>query len=311
MDLWRVPATDVRAVLTGERSELLEWLDDLTPAEWRVPTAAPGWTVKDLALHLLDDDLGLLSRDRDGDRSGLLDTAVHGTFVAALAAKNEAWVRGAHQLSARVICGLLQWAGKEMDDYYAGMDLYGEGRVVWASDGPVPLWFDIAQDLTERWVHQMQMRLAVDKVGGYATAHLPDVLRTFVWAFPNHYCAAAPAGTRVVLELAAGDTWTLTGNGAGRWELDPGAPAEPAAGVYATDDAGWRWLTGAAVPHGGLRTDGPEHLVGPLLEVRASSSDRCLVAPRVDPLQLAQEAPARCSGPPIPPQRLSSGILVA
>jgi len=70
-----------------ERRELLEWLDDLTPDEWHAPTAAPGWTVKDLALHLLDDDLGCLSRGRDGDRSGLLDTAVHGTFVAALAAK--------------------------------------------------------------------------------------------------------------------------------------------------------------------------------------------------------------------------------
>ena len=80
MDLWEVPATDVRAVLTRERSELLEWLDDLTPDEWGAPTAAPGWTVKDLALHLLDDDLGLLSRSRDGDRSGLLDAAAHGCW---------------------------------------------------------------------------------------------------------------------------------------------------------------------------------------------------------------------------------------
>ena len=268
MDLWEVPATDVRAVLTRERSELLEWLDDLTPDEWGAPTAAPGWTVKDLALHLLDDDLGLLSRSRDGDRSGLLDTAAHGMLVAALAAKNEAWVRGAHQLSARVVCDLLQWVGKEIDDYYAEVDLYGEGHVFWAGDGPVPLWLDMARDLTERWVHQMQMRLAVGRVGEYAAAHLRDVLRTFVWAFPHQYRVAAPIGIRVVLDLAAGGIWTMTCDGASRWVLDSGAPAVPAAGVYATDEAGWRWLTGAAVPADGLRTIGPDHLVRPLLEVR-------------------------------------------
>ncbi len=246
----------------------MAWLDGLTPQEWRASTAAPGWTVKDLALHLLDDDLGWLSRDRDEDRSGLLDMVAHSTFVAALAAKNDAWVRGAPQLSARVLSSLLEWAGKEMDDHYSAMDLQGDGGVVWASDGPVPVWFDIAQDLTERWVHQMQMRLAVDKVGSYAAEYLPEVLRTFVWAFPHQYRPDASAGTPVALDLSAGGTWTLTSAGAGRCELEPGTPADPAAAVHATDEAGWRWLTGAAIPAGGLRSEGPDNLIQPLLSVR-------------------------------------------
>lgn len=268
MDLWTLPARDLRLVLARERGELVVWLDGLTPQEWHAPTAAPGWTVKDLALHLLDDDLGWLSRDRDGDRSGLLDMASHNTFVAALAAKNEAWVRGARQLSARVIGSLLEWAGKEMNDHYAAMDLGGEGAVVWASDGPVPVWFDIAQDLTERWVHQMQMRLAVDQVGSYAAEYLPEVLTTFVWAFPHQYRPDAPTGTPIALDLGVGGTWTLISTGAGRWELEPGTPVDPAAAVQATDEAGWRWLTGAATPDGGLRSQGPDDLVQPLLHVR-------------------------------------------
>jgi hypothetical protein len=48
------------------------------------------------------------------------------------------------------VCGLLEWAGCEMDAYYATMDLAAEGRVAWASEGPVPVWFDVAQHLTER-----------------------------------------------------------------------------------------------------------------------------------------------------------------
>ncbi len=65
-----------------------------------MPSAAPHWTVKDLVLHLLDDDLGWISRGRDGDRSGLLPMDDHESFVAALAAKNEQRIYGAQGLSA-------------------------------------------------------------------------------------------------------------------------------------------------------------------------------------------------------------------
>src|SRR4051812_18754413 len=91
----------------------------------------------------------------------------------------------------------LDWAGREMDAYYASMDLLGAGGVSWASDDPVPIWFDVAQDLTERWVHQMQIREAVDRVENYPARYLTVVLRTFVWAFRYQYRVDAPAGTLV------------------------------------------------------------------------------------------------------------------
>src|SRR4051812_30649663 len=72
MQLRDAPVVDVRPVLTEERADLLGFLAGLTAEEWETPTAAPGWRVKDVALHLLDDDLGWLSRGRDGDRSGRL-----------------------------------------------------------------------------------------------------------------------------------------------------------------------------------------------------------------------------------------------
>jgi uncharacterized protein (TIGR03083 family) len=45
---------------------LIQLLSDLTPAEWARPTVCVGWTVKDVALHLLAVDIGNLSRRRDG-----------------------------------------------------------------------------------------------------------------------------------------------------------------------------------------------------------------------------------------------------
>ena len=72
------------------------------------------------------------------------------------------------------------------------------------------MWFDIAQDLTERWVHQMQMREAVGRVEDYRDAFLPMVLRTFVWALPHQYAAPAPAGTTLEVDLSAGGIWWLS-----------------------------------------------------------------------------------------------------
>ena len=116
----------------------------------------------------------------------------HAGFVDALATKNQRWIDGARGLSLRVVAELLEWTGRQMDAYYDSMDLHGEGRVSWAGDGPVPLWFDIAQDLTERWVHQMQMREAVGRVEDYAQRYLPTVLRTFVWALPHQFHVESP-----------------------------------------------------------------------------------------------------------------------
>lgn len=236
---------DVRPVLVEERTELLTFLSTLTSAEWSRPSAAPGWTVKDLALHILDDDLGWLSRGRDRDRSGVLDMSHHESFVQALAAKNQRWVHGAAGLSPRVIIDLLRWAGREMDAYYAALDLLAEGWVSWASDGPVPVWFDIAQDLTERWVHQQQIRQAVGRPEGYADNYLTEVLRTFVWALPHQYSEMAEAGTEVQVTLHPAGVWTLSSNGAGSWSLHERRSARPAAAVEVDGVTAWRWFTGA------------------------------------------------------------------
>lgn len=179
-------------------------------------------------------------------------------------------MEGAAGLSLPVVCGLLEWAGREMDAYYATMDLAGEdwGRVAWASDGPVPIWFDVAQDLTERWVHQMQMREAVDRVEGYRDAFLPTVLRTLVWALPHQYDARVPTAATVEVDLSSGGLWQLNGGQGGSWVLSQG-PADGAdARVWFSDDAGWRWLTGGRIPGDGMTTQGATALIEPLLRVR-------------------------------------------
>ena len=268
MSLWTVAARDLRPRAIAERQRLIELVEGLTPDEWLAPTAAAPWTVKDLALHVLDDDLTWLSHRRDHDTSGLIDMSVPEAFVDLLAAKNQRWVQGAQALSRRVVSELLESTGQQVADYHAGQDMRGQGWVSWASSEPVPFWFNLAQEFTERWVHQKQMRDALGQTGDHDD-DLPDVLRTFVWAFPHQYRADSTAGARVVLTFDGVGTWTLTADAARRWSLVEGGAGVADATLSLPSSAAWRLLTGASTSADEIRATGPPALVEPLLRVRA------------------------------------------
>src|SRR5437867_13273378 len=94
---------DVLPVFAEERAALLAVLAGLTSTEWEAATTCPGWTVRDLAAHLLGDDLGVLSRGRDGyaapsARVEAGDRRWH-DIVASLNELNERWVRATRHLS--------------------------------------------------------------------------------------------------------------------------------------------------------------------------------------------------------------------
>ena len=204
MPLSDASVVDVRGPLTAQRRRLLSLLDSLSSPQWAAPTAAPRWPVKDLALHLLDVDLSWLARDRDGDQTGLIpESAGHEAFVGGLARRNQRWVDGTEVLSPRLITDLLRWSGEQLDAHLATLYLTVPSSVYWA--GGVPLWFDLAREFTERWVHCRQIQEATqpEKSGQPADEYLPLVLRTFVWGFPYQYRVPAPDGTVIALEIPA------------------------------------------------------------------------------------------------------------
>src|SRR5216683_4939263 len=95
MRLDDLPVVDVRDAMIEHRAELLGLLENLRPGQWAAATVAPGWSVKDIAAHLLDVDLSWLTHTRDHDDSGLIDVAAdHRSFVASLAKRNQRWVDG-------------------------------------------------------------------------------------------------------------------------------------------------------------------------------------------------------------------------
>ncbi len=125
-----------------ERQLLLELLSELTEEDWHKPTVCAGWTVKDIALHLLGDDIGLLSRKRDGFdylTSMGSPAAINSwdELVSYINERNDVGVQSTRRMSSRLLCRLLALTGEELHQYFASLDLYAIGDAVsWA--GPAP-----------------------------------------------------------------------------------------------------------------------------------------------------------------------------
>ncbi len=268
MDVWAVAPIETRRLFLDERAEVLAALQGMPARGWAAASPAPGWTVKDVALHLVDGDLSRLSRDRDGDASGLVArTADRAAFASMLATKNQRWIDASRHLSGRVVHDLLAHSTTQLDEWTAKADLLAPSFVSWASDEPVPAWLDLARELTETWVHHQQIRAAIGRP--VTTARLPTVLRTFVWALPHQYRVLAEPGTAVAIDLDVGGRWRLLTEGNGRWTLREDANPDADASVSFTSDAAWRCFTGADVPTNGITRSGPDALTDPLLRIRA------------------------------------------
>jgi hypothetical protein len=211
----------------------------------------PGWSVKDVALHLLGDDIDLLSRRRDG--AAPTDTpgkpAGFQELVASLDRLNQSWVEATRRISPRLLCELLAVTGEATERYLASLELFAvEESVSWVRPEPVPNWLDVARQYTERWTHQQQIR-----------------------ALPRAFTdVPAAVGTTVEVVIAgeAGGCWVLTRTPRG-WGLGAGPPAAPRARVVLEAETAWRLWTK------GIRPDAAQAAV-------SISGDRALGLPVLD-----------------------------
>jgi uncharacterized protein (TIGR03083 family) len=248
-----LPPIDVVDLFPEERAALLDMLGSLSPEEWQLPTVCPGWSVKDIALHLLGDDVGILSRGRDGFSSPNfaegLDISRWDGLLAAINRQNEAWVYATRRMSAELLCQFLRLTGDDSVDYFRLLDPFELGGPVdWAGPGPAPAWLHVVREYTERWVHQQHIRDAVGRPGLTERRYFGPVLDAFARALPHTLRdTPAPEGSRVrlVINGEAGGTWTAV-RGAGGWSLDADATTPAAATVTMDQDLAWRLFTKGA-----------------------------------------------------------------
>lgn len=226
--------------------ELLTLLSNLSAEEWEQPSNNPGWTVKDIAAHLLGDDIAMLSQRRDGYRQGSRAISDWEELLAYLNALNETWIQAMRRISPRLLCDLTRFTGTQVCELFASLDLDAMGGPVsWAGPEPAPVWLDVAREYTEHWHHQQQIRDAVGKRGLMQPCYLHPVLDAFVRALPYTFRkVAAEDGATVALTITGdgGGAWSLLREG-GRWRLYVGKAERISSEVIIDEDTAWRLFT--------------------------------------------------------------------
>lgn len=205
--------------------KLIDLLKSLSPDDWHRETICAGWSVKDVASHMLDTALRTITLYRDGYSSPEKPAIrSYRDLVDYLNQLNNDWVRATRRLSPAVLVNWLEQAGVEADRYLTAQPPNEPAvfSVAWAGQEVSPNWFHIARDYTERWHHQQQIRLAV----GQTEAILSDVLYqpvldTFMRALPYAY-RDTPAPNNTLLQVSVNNlvsgNWFLYRQD-NRWEL--------------------------------------------------------------------------------------------
>jgi len=225
----------------------IDLLRSLTAGEWDLQTVAPSWKVRDVAAHLLDTALRKLSLARDSCFVEAAEIHSPQDVVTLVNRLNREGVTIYRRLSPPVLIDLMEVACGQSARFHESLDPFGPATfaVTWAGDEKSLNWFDTARELTERWHHQQQIRLATNRPGIMVPELYHPVLDCFVRGLPYLYRDVdAPAGTGLLLEISGpcGGKWLLARTPAG-WNFVNGEAADAASRVTIPEALAWRLFT--------------------------------------------------------------------
>ena len=195
-------------------AHLIDLLRSLTPDEWDLQTIAPAWKVRDVAGHLLDTALRKLSMVRDSNFVETVEIRSPADVVSLVNRLNREGVAVYRRLSPAILIELMTAACNQSADFHESLDPFAPAAfsVSWAGEDRSLNWFDTARELTERWHHQQQIRLATNRPGLMTPELYHPVLDCFLRGLPHAFRdVAAPEGTTVLVEISGdcGGSWTL------------------------------------------------------------------------------------------------------
>ncbi|MEP7010018.1 MAG: maleylpyruvate isomerase family mycothiol-dependent enzyme [Acidobacteriota bacterium] len=233
----------------GLGRELLALLRSLSPSDWEAPTVCPAWSVRDVAAHLLDTALRRLSFGRDRLPMVAPEEPIdsYAGLLSFLNRLNHDWVHAFRRVSPELLIDLLATVEPQLAAYFETLDPRAPALgVAWAGESTSEQWFDLARELTERWHHQQQIRLAVGAPPLDDPFYVAPVLDTFLRALPHRYReVSAPAGTAIGFSFSGREEYRFTlRRESESWELLYGRePEGETASVAMADEAAWLLLT--------------------------------------------------------------------
>jgi uncharacterized protein (TIGR03083 family) len=262
-------------LLPAVDEKLVELLRSLTADKWNLP-ATPGWTVHDLASHLLDGNLRRLSMARDGYWGERFEGSSYQDLVDFLNRLNADWVKAFRRISPQVLIHLLAVSNQEVAGYLQSLDPHGRAAfaVSWAGETQSENWFDIAREYTEKWHHQQQIRECVGQDGIMSRELYLPVLDTFMRSLPHHYRALTAASNTTLAIHVTGEaaaSWFLCRQD-GSWVLSRSSHGDIRAEITIPQPVAWRLFTkglSKEAARGQLKFSGDPVLTDPITNVVA------------------------------------------
>jgi uncharacterized protein (TIGR03083 family) len=226
---------------------LLELLRSLTLEDWEKQTLAPRWKVKDVAAHLLDTQLRKLSASRDRHTPESPKFASPADLVTLINSLNSDGVKKYRQLSPHELISWMELASRESAEFHQALDPFAPAMfpVSWAGEEESANWFDTAREFTERWHHQQQIRIAVDKPGIMIREFYFPVLDCFLRALPYAYrTVPGKPGTLAQFNVVGecGGSWYLFRD-SDSWRLISSAIGEKISETNIPQEIAWRIFT--------------------------------------------------------------------
>lgn len=254
-------------------AELIELLKSLSPEDWAKDTVLPGRTVKDIASHIFDTSIRKLSMHRDGYYSEEVEINTYQDLVDFIQKLNSDWIKVSRRFSPNVLVALLEVTDKWLYEFMKALDPIGkaEFNVAWAGEEESTNWFDTAREYTEKWHHQMQIRLALGKPGINSRELMFPVIDTFMRGLPYAYRNVKKGGTvKVKIIGEAGGVWYLTKD-KGEWRLVDLLQDESVAEIRFSDDIAWKLFSDTISKkeaEGHINISGDRELALPVLDMR-------------------------------------------
>lgn len=248
-------------LLAEEWSVLDTLCADLTEAEWKTPTALPGWTVQDCLSHVIGVERMLM-----GDPAPDIDVSDLSHISDPISANLETWVAARRPWSgAEVLAEYREQVSRRLTALRA-MTTADFDRVGFSPIGEVPYRDFMAVRVFDCWMHEQDMRRALDRPGHLQGPVVDAALERFRAAigFVVGKRAGAPDGTSVVIVTDSPDV-VLPVVVEGRARLADSVPDDPTVRIkvpFTTFVAlgGGRWDAAQAEAAGGVTIEGDEAL---------------------------------------------------
>ncbi|WP_132050829.1 maleylpyruvate isomerase N-terminal domain-containing protein [Pseudocnuella soli] len=246
------PPIDVAHLLPVLDEQLITLLKSLTPEDWHKQTVAKLWTVKDVAAHLLDGNIRILSMLRDGYFGESANVQSYEELVQFLNRLNADWVQAMKRVSPDMLILLHQITGPMFCRYYQSLNPWDTATfsVAWAGETESKNWMHIAREYTEKFLHRQQIRDAVNKPGIMTRDFFYPFINIFMQALPYTYRHVdAPWGTVVQLTVLTdiGGTWHIQKEEMG-WQLHHGSAASAVAALSIDPELAWKLFSKSLRP---------------------------------------------------------------